>query len=179
MQVIVCVILTAEVQVVAQPSGLSDSDEDALLGVNASSTALVVWSAHNWFVYNLGGLLLSTAQMTSVNAHILAIDVHVDEDDFGGHRLRITWKTAEHGIVVADSNTLRLRLRPSQCSHDVRLQSNVIALSRHRQLVYMMMMMVVVVMVVVVVLVVLLVVVVVMVVVLVVVVVMVVVVVVQ
>lgn len=47
---IVCVILTGDVQVVAQPSGLSDSDEDSLLAVIAGSRAFVVWSTHNWFI---------------------------------------------------------------------------------------------------------------------------------
>ena len=140
MQVIVCVILTGDVQLSAQPSGLTDSDDDALLAVNASSSSFVVWSSHSWFVYSLGGLLLSTARLTSVQAVVLTIDVHDDDDEFGGHRLRIVWKTEERGIVVAESNTLRLKLRRSQCSHVVRhhlyLQSNVIALSHQRQLVY-------------------------------------------
>jgi len=136
------VILTGNVQVVAQPSGLSDSDEDALLAVNASNTSFVVWSAQRWFVYTLGGLLLSSAQPTSDRAVILAIDVYGDDDDLNEHRLCVVWKNGEHGIAVADSDTLRLRLeqRWSRSSHTaghyLALQSNVIALSRHRQLVY-------------------------------------------
>ena len=132
-------ILTGDVRVVAQPSGLSDSDEDALLAVNTSSRTFVVWTARTWFVYSLGGLLLSTAQMTSVHAYILKIDVIDDDDELAGQRLCVVWKTQEHDIVVADCHTLRLKLK--HISHDLCLQSNVIALSRQRQLVYMMMMM--------------------------------------
>jgi len=140
-QVILCVILTGDVRVVAQPSGLSDSDEDALLAVNTSSRTFVVWTARTWFVYSLGGLLLSTAQLTSVHGYILTIDVCDDDGELGGHRLCVVWKTQGHDIVVADSHTLRLRLK--HVSHDLCLQSNVIALSRQRQLVYMMMLMVI------------------------------------
>jgi len=134
-QVIVCVILTGDLRVVAQPSGLSDSDEDALLAVNTSSRTFVVWTARTWFVYSLSGLLLSTAQLTSVQAaDILTIDVYDDDDELGGQRLCIVWKTQEQGIVVADSQTLTQKLK--HISHDLCLQSNVIALSRRRQLVY-------------------------------------------
>jgi len=134
-------MLTGDVRVVAQPSGLSDSDEDALQAVNTSSTTFVVWSSHDWFVYSLGGLLLSTAQLTSVHADILAIDVYDNDDDLGGQTLRIVWKTDEHGVAVSDCHTLRLKQTSQRDRRHLRLQSNVIALSRQRQLVYMMMMM--------------------------------------
>ena len=136
-------MLTGDVRVVAEPSGLSDSDEDSLLAVNASRTAFVVWSTHTWFVYSLGGLLLSTAQLTSVDADILTIDVYDDDDDDDdhGHRLCVVWKTEDEGVAVADSHTLRLRLMQASHRHYLYLQSSVIALSRHRQLVYMMIMM--------------------------------------
>ena len=135
----ICVMLTGDVRVVAEPSGLSDSDEDSLLAVNASRTAFVVWSTHTWFVYSLGGLLLSTAQLTSVDADILTIDVYDDDDDNHGHRLCVVWKTEDEGVAVADSHTLRLMQASHR--HYLYLQSSVIALSRHRQLVYMMIMM--------------------------------------
>jgi len=64
-QVIACMILTGELQVVAQPSGLSESDDDSLLALSACTTSLVVWSAHSWFVYSLTGLLLSTAHFNT------------------------------------------------------------------------------------------------------------------
>lgn len=127
-------ILTGDLQVVAQPSGLSDSDEDALLAVSASNRAFVAWSAHSWFVYSLTGLLLSTAQMNSVRAEILSIDIDDDDEDFGRHRLCIVWKTDEQGVSVAESQTLRQG--SERDGHHLCLQSTVIALSRQRQLVY-------------------------------------------
>jgi len=140
-QVLLCVILTGNVQVVAQPSGLSDSDQDALVAINTNSSGkFVVWSTSRWFVYTLGGLLLSTAQLSDVQADILMIDIYDDDDDddCGGQRLRITWKSQEHRMVVADSHTLRVRHKHHHYHHQQQhlcLESNVVALSRRRQLV--------------------------------------------
>lgn len=132
---IVCVILTSDVQVVAQPTGLGDCDQDALVALSASSRALVVWTTHCWFVYSLAGLLLSAAQMTSVHAEILAIDICDDDDDVAGPRLCVVYKAGEEGICVTEAHTLRLRSRQRD-RHELCLQSNVIARSRQRQLVY-------------------------------------------
>ena len=135
MQVIKCVILTGELQVVAQPSGLSDSDEDALLAVSASSTSFVVWSARSWFVYSLSGLLLSSAHMNTVHAEILSMDVYDDDDDFGGQRLCVVWKSEQQAVCIGESHTLRRPLSQRD-RHELCLQSSVVARSRQRQLVY-------------------------------------------
>jgi len=163
-EVVICSILTGDLQVVAQPTGLSDlylhpffgvddcaalrrglsdSDEDALQAINATNTAFVVWSSHRWFVYSLAGHLLSTTQMTSEpHTDILAIGVLDDDhsDAVGGHRLSIVWKGKDDCISVAEYyHTLRLKQTGNQSTrHMLRLQSNVIALSlsRRQQIVY-------------------------------------------
>jgi len=132
--VIVCVILTGDVRVVAQPPGLSESDEDALLGVSATDKAFVAWSSHSWFVYSLDGLLLSTSQLTNVDAVILSIDL-LNVDDSDGQRLCIVWKTGLQGIGVTDDYTQQTR-RDDMRRRQLYVQSSVIAVSSQRQRAY-------------------------------------------
>jgi len=89
----------------------------------------------NDVVYSLTGLLLSTAHFTTdLHAHILLIDIDDDDDECGAHRLSVVWRTDEQqGVSVAESHTLTLRQNDG---HQLCLQSNVVAVSRQRQLVY-------------------------------------------